>query len=105
MTLLTAVCIVASAQPYSLVAAALAVGPFVYLGRYFLPCMRGLRRLDHTLNSRKSAVLAERLAGLETLRSFGRLESATFDVDRAVDQHSQAEAMHSTVNPWLGCVL
>lgn len=101
-TLFTAVAIVASAQPYSLIAVFFALLPLIYLGRYYLPTMRGLRRLDNTLNARQSAILAERLAGLETLRMFGRLDAATADVDRTVDLHSRAEALHNVLNPWIG---
>merc|ERR1719295_586655 len=74
---------------------------YYYLQKYFITTSRELRRLSTLMNSPIFSNFSESIAGVDTLRSFGKFEEFSDKNKKMVDSDHQAYYPSVAANRWL----
>jgi ABC-type multidrug transport system fused ATPase/permease subunit len=89
-------------SPYILVLAAFLLGMCTMLGRRYLGGARPLKRLESTTKSPIFELFGTALAGVSTLRGFGKAEAYMMRMNERLDDYSMATWYIFLLSRWIG---
>ncbi|PWN24109.1 hypothetical protein BCV69DRAFT_275444 [Microstroma glucosiphilum] len=87
--------------PYFLAIAAVVVILYVWVGMYYRPAARELRRLNNVLRSKIYEHFSESLTGISTVRAYGALASFQEDNARRIDSENRAYWLSIACQRWM----
>jgi ABC-type multidrug transport system fused ATPase/permease subunit len=87
--------------PYFLAIAAVVVICYVWVGMYYRPAARELRRLNNVLRSKIYEHFSESLTGISTVRAYGALASFREDNARRIDSENRAYWLSIACQRWM----
>lgn len=92
-----AIVLIAIVQPYFLIAVAVVLTAYWFIGRFYLRSAREIKRVDNLLRSVLYAFFSESLSGLATVRAYGEVERFQRQNERLIDIQNRAYLL-TTVN-------
>lgn len=98
---LGSVILVAIILPYFLAIAAVVVISYVWVGMFYRPAARELRRLNNVLRSKIYEHFSESLTGINTLRAYGALPGFQQDNAKRIDAENRAYWLSIACQRWL----
>lgn len=98
---LGSIILVAIILPYFLAIAAVVVICYVWVGMYYRPAGRELRRLNNVLRSKIYEHFSESLTGISTVRAYGALASFQDDNARRIDSENRAYWLSIACQRWM----
>ncbi|CAO1615299.1 unnamed protein product [Parajaminaea phylloscopi] len=98
---LGSIILVAIILPWFLIIAFIVVVLYVWVGMFYRPASRELRRLNNVLRSRIYEHFSESLMGITTLRTYGAVSSFLEDNARRIDTENKAYWLSIACQRWL----
>lgn len=89
-------------NPWSLIAAALALAAMVYVRSRFARCLRDLRRIEGTTRSPVYSHLTSTMHGIQVIRSYRAEEMCTSQFRAHLDVNNRANYLVIALSRWAG---